>query len=66
MARPRQLDRPVRRHVTIRESVLAQVDIILCDPLRGTPAHGALSQLVTQLLADWLAKQRAQARNVDG
>jgi len=40
--------------------VAAKVDIFLLDPVTGKTRHGARSQLVTQLLINWLASKGVQ------
>lgn len=56
MAKAKHLDPPVEVRVNIPESVLAEVDLRLFDPLRGRIRYGARSKLVTRLLRSWLEK----------
>ena len=53
-----KLDRPVRQIVSIPESVMTPVALLLHDPLSGKMKKGALYELTTSLYRDWLAKQR--------
>lgn len=46
--------RSVEWTVNIPETIAAKVALILHDPVRGKPAHGARSALITQLLTEWL------------
>lgn len=40
--------------------IAAKVDTFLLDPVRGEVAYGKRSQLVTQLLREWLASHSQQ------
>lgn len=60
MPRPKRVDRPVRRHIQIPESVIAEVEILLFSELEGRVPHGAWSGLVDRLLRDWLKGQKGQ------
>jgi hypothetical protein len=53
--RRRHIDPPVKKHVNFPKSVVAQVDAALADPLRGGPAYGGWSGLLTLLVNGWLA-----------
>ena len=56
--RKAKADRPVEWKISVPESVVAPVSLLLSDPLTGRPAHGARSQLVTRLLREWLMQQQ--------
>lgn len=65
MARGRKarVDRPVRKVIYIPESLAAQVDLLLFDPLMGKTRYGELSKVATELLREWLDKQKALSAN---
>ena len=56
MPRPKLTDRPVAWKIYIPNSVAAEVELYLVDEFLGKSRHGAKSDLVTQLLREWLAK----------
>ena len=56
--RKSNIDPSIRRHVYLRESIVGPVELILANPLTGKPEFGALSSLMNELLAEWLAKQK--------
>ena len=43
--------------------IAAKVDMLHLDPVRGTPAYGARSALVTHLLREYLDKLRKNGDN---
>lgn len=62
-----------RRKFTVRripwkcyvpEDVAAKVDLLLLDTLRDKVEYGARSELVTQLLREWVAKQQRNGDNL--
>lgn len=57
MPRPKKIDRPVRIDVNIPSSIHARVQLELYSQLEGRVPYGATSNLVTELLTDWLAKR---------
>lgn len=63
MSKPQRSDPPVEIELSIPQSVLTRVELALVDPVRGKPAYGARSKLVTRLLKDWL--DRLQRGKVD-
>lgn len=44
--------------VMIPQPLAAQVELLLLDPLLDKPKHGARSELLEQLLREWLEKQK--------
>lgn len=54
MPRPRQNDRPVKKKLSIRQSLINEVDLALRDPLTNRPGYGDWSTLVESLLNEWL------------
>ncbi len=55
--RKKNPDRPMETKLSIPESVLARVSLILVDPVTGGRKYGSMSALVTQLLRQWLKEQ---------
>lgn len=56
MARPRKTDRPVEKSISMRASLVAEVDLHLFSELEGKVPFGAWSKLVEQLLTDYMTK----------
>lgn len=54
MPRAKHSDPPVKKTITIRESLVTQTDLSLIDALTNEPAYGAWSSLVEELLEKWL------------
>lgn len=52
--RPRLNDRPMKKNLSLRTSLIAEVDLSLNDPLTGKPQLGLWSDLVMLLLIEWL------------
>jgi hypothetical protein len=52
--RPAHVDKPVRVHNAIPESIYNRTQIILYSELEGRVPYGAMSTLVSSLLRDWL------------
>jgi len=61
MPAPRKVDRPVKKRLSIPESVATQVDLLLWSDLEGRTPKGDWSELVTRLLREWLERQVAGA-----
>lgn len=59
--RPRHEDPPIRKNVHIPSSVVVAVELHLFDPLRGKSKYGGWSDLMTELLRNWLEEQKADA-----
>ena len=57
MGRRKYTIRRVRWHLQIPETVAAEVELLLLDPFWQQPKWGAKSELVTQLLQEWLNSQ---------
>ena len=60
--RPRSSVRRTALTVRIDERVDAAVTLLLTDPVRRKPKHGAKSRLVEQLLTEWLRRQQSTPR----
>lgn len=68
MARPGRKafsDRPVDWKISIRGSIAAQIELYFTDPITGRVKKGARSQLINQLLSDWLERQQKQLDTSD-
>ena len=57
MPRRANAEPSVSRHVNIRQTISARVDLLLMDPVKGRPRYGAFSSLVEQLLSKHLQEQ---------
>lgn len=57
MARRTKTDRPVEKSISLPQSTVAQVDLLLFSQLEGRVPFGAWASLVNQLLSEWLARQ---------
>lgn len=54
MARPRLVDRPVAKKLSLRSSLVNEVDNQLADRLTGKPSYGAWTELIEALIKQWL------------
>ena len=55
MPRPRLVDRPVDKKLSLRTSIVTEIDSQLADSLTGKPRYGAWTELVESLLNKWLS-----------
>ena len=62
MSRPRLVDRPMDKKLTLRTSVVKEIDSQLADPLTGKPRYGAWTELVESLLNEWACGGIPQVR----
>lgn len=62
MPRRKKTDAPVRILLHIPSSVDAELRLLLSDPFTQQLKYGALSDLITQLLREWLDQQKKRAR----
>lgn len=53
MPRPRKIDRPIDKKLSLRSSIVEEVDLHLADPLTHKPRYGAWAELVETLLRNW-------------
>ncbi len=53
MPRPRKIDRPIDKKLSLRSSIVNEIDAQLADPLTGKPRYGAWAELVETLLRKW-------------
>lgn len=54
MSRPRLVDRPMDKKLSLRTSIVKEIDSQLADPLTGKPRYGAWTELVESLLQEWM------------
>jgi len=54
MPRHKQTDRPRNKKLSLRGSLVDQVDAALVDPLTTRPEFGSWAELVESLLEGWL------------
>lgn len=54
MPRPRLVDRPIDKKLSLRTTIVNAVDAELADKLTGKPRYGAWTELVESLLTSWL------------
>lgn len=54
MPRPRKVDKPVNKNLSIRSSLVEEIDNQLADVLTGKPRYGAWGELIESLLTKWL------------
>ena len=60
--RPPSTIKKIKRHVQLPESLVAEVDLLLYDPLLGQRLHGSWSSLITKLLDRWVKEQQKGAQ----
>lgn len=58
MPRIRHIDRPYKLHLTIPTSVMTKVQLELHSEVECRVPYGAMGQLVTRLLSEWLESER--------
>lgn len=62
MPRPRKIDRPIEKRVTLPESLVARVELELYSDLEGKVPFGAWQRLLMELITRHLdALERARA-----
>jgi hypothetical protein len=59
MVKPRKIDRPVHKNISLPESVVTAVDLELWSEIEGRVPMGAWSRLVEELLRDWMQGRKA-------
>ena len=57
MPRVKKIDRPKRVEVQLPESIKLKVDMELYSELEGKVPFGKFSELVAELLGDWLKER---------
>lgn len=63
MPQPKRTVPSAQKLIRIDAEVLAGVEFLLLDPVKGKPKHGAFSKLTERLLREWLHDQRKEHRN---
>lgn len=56
------VDPPRKVLVSIPESVISEVHLLLYDPVYERVGYGQVSKIITKLLKDWLDEQRKHPR----
>lgn len=59
MGRPASAKRQKKWKVSIDAALAGAVELRLLDPLHKKPAYGKRSELIEQLLSDWLDKEKS-------
>ena len=62
MSRPRLVDRPIDKKLSLRTSLVAEIDGQLADKLTGKPRYGAWTELVESLLQKWACGEVPEVR----
>lgn len=57
MPRHKHTDRPVNKKLSLRQSLVEQVDAALVDPTTKRPEFGSWSELVEALIEAWLDRK---------
>lgn len=57
MPRHKQTDRPRNKKLSLRSSIVDQVDAALVDPTTGRPEFGLWSELIEALIEGWLDRK---------
>lgn len=57
MPRHKQTDRPRNKKLSLRSSLVDQVDAALVDPLTSRPEFGSWAELIEALLEGWLDRK---------
>lgn len=61
MPRPKKVDRTQRIEVQIPASILTKVKLELYSELEGRVPFGSMSELLTELMTDWLKARGIEA-----
>lgn len=61
MAKPRLPYLRTDLKLSLPAAVVAEVDLLLEDPLTRKPRYGAKSRLITALLKDWIARTKGDS-----
>jgi hypothetical protein len=57
MTRPKKVDRPTRKHLSLPESLVARVELELYSPLEGKVPTGAWAEFVEHLIREYFEKK---------
>ncbi len=63
MPRTRHTSPPTRIVICLPETLKAEVDLLLFDPVRGKRQYGAFSGLVSKLLRDWIKREQEETND---
>lgn len=55
-------DPPVRVEITVPQTVIAKLDLLLSDPLTARTKYGARSRLITRLIREWLLTKQKETK----
>ena len=58
MAKPARIDRPIKKNLSLPESLVTKVDLLLYNSVENKVPFGAWQELVTRLLNEWLSTQQ--------
>lgn len=61
MARPRHPYIRAELKVSIPAALLAELDLMLLDPITQKPRYSARSTLIATLLTNWVAKEKGRS-----
>lgn len=56
MARPKSCIRPIQKNISLPETLVAEVDLVLYSELEGRVPYGAWAELIQALLEGHIAK----------
>jgi hypothetical protein len=62
MARPKRCIRPIQKNISLPETLVAEVDLLLYSELEGRVPYGAWTVLTQRLLEEHLAKVKGAAK----
>lgn len=60
MAKPARIDRPIKKNLSLPESLVTRVELLLYNEVEKKVPFGAWQELVTRLLDEWLLQQGVQ------
>lgn len=63
MSRPRKAEEGIRIHFSLPASLVAELNLLTFDPVRGKPAYGQRTKLFTMLLREYLNKKKKEQQN---
>jgi hypothetical protein len=62
MPRPKHVDRPIDKKISIPESVVAEIDLELFSEIEGKVPHGAWARLINELLVKHIKQRKSHER----
>lgn len=60
MPRHKRPDAPVRLHITLPQSLLARLELILHDPIRNKARYGERSAIIEGLVREWIEEREKE------